>query len=1464
MNAPTEVTPVTAAETAASGVAYRRLHPPASVEFTGPGERPAYDTRLEELLLRAVARAVDEDDRNAGIAGPRPTGPTAVGTTETGSPVESALSARGHLTFAMAVSEPEDGGEGAAGAGEEGKERAGRETAGDGPGETGTQDTRETAEPGEPPAHKDRTSGTATGEDTATSPPATSAASTTPTPTTITPTAGTTPTSGTSPSPEQTSPQPAAPAPGTDRAPWTTPEEAAAAEEGGTEDVSLAATGRTRRETGVTVVTDPQSQVVEGPSPVDGRAVMVIGATQLVLLGEATRYARSRSLIHAVQLGDHIFGARSFVVLEGSLGTSESYFLAVATAPTVTDETVGRPVANWELEGQKISTFTGFRVLPFISTTDGHRYAVNLLWTKERGWVWGDSDEGRRWIRMSRSPREFWLSAEELKLLTFQELDRLVTSGLAGNDEDLEKAAAQLAEMSAKAFALVDEATREKYLEVLVKAWTFEEHRRAIIQIMISLEGLSQLQAVRDRLIQAGLYEQLFADMGGELWELLTAVGEKFGGEKPLTTGEFVDLVAEAMNLTMRHDAGLGHNVEGEQTAVIGLKQAIEIEEAVRAVMGFVLGTLESLKIMLTQPEKILSGLWALHELAVTCYLARFRDPVSMRRLNDLLTHVGKALVHGLRGAAIFGVGPRALTRIKWAVIIEALTWMSEIQAVVEALAKIEKLVSILRFLKMVKAFEGERIAARFTRLAEALHAGSAVLRGLKDEHAVVDLMLLLPEEDGIRLGAVLQEVDIPQGTHLAALMEHPRIGPVLAELRPKAEVLGVLGAKSGGLTPELAQTFARLTGKDGFEIAEVSRVVDALQDGEGARFAKTLEQIGFGRIGPRAQVKADLLALLAGDSRRMEAVHQYGIAVVGQMHARSGGSAEAFDALLAKLEKLRAQHMADGRAVEFAELVEKLSQGKKGAWRRVDRPPKVPRVKATAAERAPVTQRIKELRKRFPKGEVENPKAMENALRQIARTAETDPAKAMEQLDKFEDLVRAEATTEGHVADIMAEAEGKATREAKALHHEAEEAPAQALGARDELRSKTGVAGSPSHELKESMERVGQHQDFGNPAHHVVAASDVRAEVPRAILEEVGINPADDPLNGVYLPRTSIDPKIVPQGWTRHEVLHTDNYYKWITQTLVEARKEGGADGVIRALSEIKEKLLSGKHLPRDVGVPHESYVEWFAKYRHNLDWLTDAEQLELLDRLRAAKQRKRAPRVTRRAGPRGTAADAGPQPRPPETAKARPEARTKPEPTAEPTPRQKAEAGPGAGAEAALKPEAETVPGAKSKGKARAKAEAKVAKAEGKSKAKSKTEKKSKAKPEPKPEATAEAKPEAEPKPEAMAEAKPEPEAKPEVEAKPEATADAEPDPDARPRIDIEDDPVAAAAAGRRVRVDPSPRRPKPRYRVDPAPPTRVAPQAGEDVVGEPLYESESPGEAPQPERKKKRAHRRGGPGT
>ncbi|MFF9428177.1 AHH domain-containing protein [Streptomyces sp. NPDC014746] len=1267
------------------------MHLPESVVFGGDRDRFPYEALLERLLLRAVAEAVERDDRDGGLARPvrlladRETpGARTEGTRRslTAAAAREAAGATpttgatGHGLPAFAVAAP-DGGDGASGTtpAPPGADEHAPEL--DHDHEQGAGQPDEGAAGKETEDGTARTAGAEGAHEAATEAGPTDGAATEPGVTVVQERRTGTSDSGTpeeeaahdAPS-EGPAPQGAAAAPADDDA-----------------------------------GTDPRDEVVAGPSPVDGRAVMVIGATQLVLLGEATRHARSRSLVHAVQLGDHLFGARSFAVLEGPLGTRESVHWAVATAPTVTDEVMGRELAHWEYEGQKISTFKGFTVLPVVTTLDGHRYGVQLLWTKERGWLYGSKEEGKRWVRLSRSSPEHWLSRERLRTLAFQDLDRLVEAALAGDGDSLAKAAEQLGEMDAKAFSLVDGETREKYLRLLVKAWTFEEQRHAIIEIMRSIEGMADLLAVRDRLIQHGLYEQLFADLGNDLWTLLVDIGKKFGDHRPFGAGEFLGLVTEAFNLGTDRDATLKTGVEDEVTDVPDLKLMIQFEEAARAATGFVLSTLDSFKMMLTEPEKILSGLYQLARLQYLCHRSRFGDKKAQEELRELVRHIGAALVDGLRGAALLGVGPRAATRIKWGVIIEALTWMTEIKAVVEAAVKIEKIAAVLRFLKLLKATEAELYAARFSRLASVLHGGSEVLKALKDEHEVADLLRMLPEEDGARLGAVLSEVDVPAGSTLTSLVEHPRLGPVVADFQRKAEVLHVLGLKSGGLTPELARVYGRLIGKDGFEIAEVGRIAVELKEGEGGRFSHMLEQIGLDRIGARAEVKADLLALLAAEPRRMEAVAQYGIDVVQGMHGRAAGKAEAFDAMLVRLDRIRTKEVTGDRAVGFGEFLDRLRRGDKASWRRVappPRPPRPPRVrvspplraKASTAAKAPVLERIKQLRRRFPKAPGPDRRAMEAALEQIKRINRTDPEDAMERLEWLEEQLRKRKSKEGQLAADIAEAEGKAGRESKALHHEPDEVPPEALGVRDELRSKLTEAEEASRALAANMAAIGQHQPYGHDAHHIVAWTDRRAGPAREILEWAGVDPRADPLNGVYLPRTSEDPRIVPQALTRHQTLHTDNYYKEVTRRLVEARRTGGKEGVIREMVEIKRDLINGWKDPGPVRTPKgpattpkaaktakapktpkapkppeaakpaapaeaskppkppesaaprpprppraprkkakkQNFAEWFEEYSPALDWLTEEERREAVERATRppGRRRKRAPKPT------------------------------------------------------------------------------------------------------------------------------------------------------------------------------------------------------------------------------------------
>ncbi|MFF7534711.1 AHH domain-containing protein [Streptomyces bobili] len=978
---------------------------------------------------------------------------------------------------------------------------------------------------------------------------------------------------------------------------------------------------------------DALDKVIEGRSSVDGRAVMVIGATGLILLGGATRHARSLSLLHAAQLGDVLFGNTSYAVLEGPLGTEQSFFWAIATAPAVSEETLGDALIEWTYQDQKISFFGGLTALGTVTDLNGHRYRVHVVFSLERRPLTQNRAAAEQWVQVSASAAHR-LEAEELQALVFDDLDHLVDAVLAGATNRLQEAADRLSELDEKAFVLADEPAKEKYLKILIRAWTLGDQRRAIVEIMRSLDSLSQVKAVKETLSKAGLYEQLFADLDSELWKLLTTVGKKFAEHKPVSFHEFDKLLGEAFKQPKGLDFTVERALEANKPVKLALAELAEYEEAARAATGFLLTMLDSLKMMVTEPEKILAGLVQLVRLMVAFRLASFGHAPSQRECDLVLRQIGRQLADGLRGAALLEVGERAKTRIKWAMIVEVASWfvgVGELKAAAEAVGLTEKVAAILRFLglieKLAKPAEAEVIAARLSRVAKAMHGASAALKGLKGEEEVLHLLSQLPEEDGAWLGRVLQRVDVPEGSTLATIAAHPELGPAAHNALRKADILQTFAAKSGGLTEELGLAFRRLAGKDGFEAAELAKIAHALQAGEGARFTALLEHIGFGRIGPKARAKADFLSLLAQDSRRMDSVRQFGFEVVQAVFDRSGAEVKAFDTVMEKLGKLQAD-MGKDKAVEFSELLDRLRTGDPTTWKKVAAPPRVRPVKASAADRAPVLQRIAEIRKRYPSRKVKDPKLLKQQLKRLTDLSRSDPAKALEHLERFEEALAARAGKEADLAAEFAAAEAKASQEAKALHHEPDEVPPQALTPTDKPRQKLGRAGRASSDLERNMAAIGQRRPRGHDTHHIIADADRRGAVARDILEWAGINPRDNPLNGIHLPRSSMDPGIVPQAATRHQTLHTDEYFKEVTRRLVEARK-GGKGRVIEEMAKLKEELIHGPFHHTSVGGKEaQSYVEWLAEHKHELEWLTEAEQNAVV---KTATRPPRAPRAAK-----------------------------------------------------------------------------------------------------------------------------------------------------------------------------------------------------------------------------------------
>jgi hypothetical protein len=96
--------------------------------------------------------------------------------------------------------------------------------------------------------------------------------------------------------------------------------------------------------------------------------------------------------------------------------------------------------------------------------------------------------------------------------------------------------------------------------------------------------------------------------------------------------------------------------------------------------------------------------------------------------------------------------------------------------------------------------------------------------------------------------------------------------------------------------------------------------------------------------------------------------------------------------------------------------------------------------------------------------------------------------------------------------------------------------------------------ASSASDEMAAAMALERNPRPPGHDTHHIVADADPRAQEARDILEKAGINPRNDPRNGIHLPRTTMDPRTRPEAFTRHQTIHTESYYETVNQRIRDA----------------------------------------------------------------------------------------------------------------------------------------------------------------------------------------------------------------------------------------------------------------------------------------------------------------------
>lgn len=673
-----------------------------------------------------------------------------------------------------------------------------------------------------------------------------------------------------------------------------------------------------------------QDRVVSQTSLFEDRLIAIFPRWQAVKV-RSERYAIASDLRRAINWGNYLFGARSFAILEGLFGTPQSRYYVLGTdraiQPLATTPGRGIQVAGVELSRIAGQTHweTEFR------DRQGHLYLLRALFTAESNPIFPPNERLAEefYQELALSPPERGVIPPELaRSLVFSEIEQLLANG------DTETAAHRLAELDAHAFALLDWETKVRYLQVLVAAWTRQPQEVAIVEIIKSATSRGELFAILQQIEQAGIYEQLFADLDTEIWHLLVVVGQRFGNPEPLTLEFLVELLQQA-GLVPRSLAEVARHITLTATgAVVNPALLTELEEAARSFVRFLGGSLEAVWLLISEPEKVVEAIGQLVKLAVMVRLAQMGYVPALIYLGNILTQIGQQVLYGLQGAYLLGISGHLLRRIKWAIIWEVASWfigVGEVKAILSGVGLTERVAAIARIVRLLgfvgRATEAERIAGKLQTVARIVSRSSRIF-GREDD--VLRILSHLPEEDVSLLARALEGIDIDETLDLARLEQ--RLGDASATLR-RAETLSELAAKAGGLSDELVDVFHTLARRSQLSTDELAGIVRSIPEGEGARFVQAVRGIPATALRPGGSATGDLLSAIATHPQRMDALLNLGYETFAALHHRVGRTLEGFGQYLDALTDLERHLPLETRASDFRRLLDRLERGDTRAW---------------------------------------------------------------------------------------------------------------------------------------------------------------------------------------------------------------------------------------------------------------------------------------------------------------------------------------------------------------------------------------------------------------------------------------------------------------------------------------------------------------------------------------------------
>lgn len=680
-------------------------------------------------------------------------------------------------------------------------------------------------------------------------------------------------------------------------------------------------------------------RVVEGHPPFDGATVLALHGNHYVSVS-SERYAVSEVLTRATAWAQNLFGVMSSIVVGHGDDDGVVRYYAAALDENLTETF---PAAN-PLEAISVDVAVRIDHLP-------HDYSIMVVHVGHGVGFWPSRAHNAAYesivARERRLPAEAThLEPSLVRANVFSQIDAL----MANESDNLEEIARLLSQLDATAFATLSSDDRFRYLSVLLRAWTLQAQERAVVEIMRSVTGRVELDAIIARLQQAGLWSSLINDLDHELWSLLMTVGERFGVET-LTVANVYQIMADNGLLQIGTPfPGLSVGPNGPEFSVDVLA---EIEEAANGFLRFVEGMWDAIVMLITHPDKIVEGLGQLTKMVLVFQLADLGYPPAMTMRDQIFTQFGRQLVNGFKGMAVLGVGREIQRRIKWAIIWEVASFfigVGEIRAAMEAVGVSARVGAIARFLRLLglvgRVAEVEETTTAITRLARIL---STTGRALRTEEEVLVGLSHLPDAEVGRLGRLLEGIELNEGMTLAQLRTlHPELAGAAEEALRRAEIVHQLAAKAGGFSDEVARVFARLSGA-GHGSEDLARIVSHIPQGEGGRFFRTLSMIAddAALAGPRG---AATLEVLAQSTRRMEAVERFGFQAIDAIMAHTGRDAATLDRYLDALAAIERELPEASRATAMQQLVEAIGRGDTDAIARLDA--KVAQLSAPTAAR--------------------------------------------------------------------------------------------------------------------------------------------------------------------------------------------------------------------------------------------------------------------------------------------------------------------------------------------------------------------------------------------------------------------------------------------------------------------------------------------------------------------------------